>query len=145
MYNFYLKIGQHGEITQLEEKKLEVAQTKAKAKAEENEAFARRIEAGNGTPLEEKQLKLKIMAEDIRQHKAELALEKAREKAERKATAPRPPAQVSDKDLRREIGKGHRADYLLSHPSSLGGGWEETEPWIGCVWLQIISTASDRS
>ena len=75
-----------------EKKKLEDVQAKAKAKAEENEAFAKRIEAGNGTPLEEKQLKLKILAEEIRQQKAELELEKARKKAERAATAARPPA-----------------------------------------------------
>ena len=107
--------GKACEQLKLEEKKLEIAKAKAEAKAEakaiENEAFTQRVEAGNGTQLEEKQLQLKILAEDIRQHKAELALEKARKKAERKATAPRPPAQVSDKDLRREIEKGHRADY----------------------------------
>ena len=68
----------HTDQLKVEEKKLEVAQAKAKAKADGNEAFAKRIEAGNGTPLEEKQLKLKILAEEIRQQKAELELEKAR-------------------------------------------------------------------
>ena len=31
------------------------------------------------------------------------------------------------------------------HPSLLGGGFEEMEPWIGFTWLQIIFIASDRS
>ena len=86
----------HAEQLKVEEKKLEVAQAKAKAKADGNEAFPKRIEAGNGTPLEEKQLKLKILAEEIRQQKAELELEKARKKAERAATAPRPPAAAEE-------------------------------------------------
>ena len=86
----------HTDQLKVEEKKLEVAQAKAKAKADGNEAFPKRIEAGNGTPLEEKQLKLKILAEEIRQQKAELELEKARKKAERAATAPRPPAAAEE-------------------------------------------------
>jgi hypothetical protein len=90
--------GKACEQLKLKEKKLEIAKAKAEAKAEakaiENEAFTQRVEAGNGTQLEEKQLQLKILAEDIRQHKAKLALEKARGKAERSAAfaSPRPPA-----------------------------------------------------
>ena len=96
------------EQLEVEEKKLEVVQAKTKAKAEENEAFAKQIEASNRTPLEQKELQLKILAKNIKQHKAERALEKAREKAKRATTAPRPPAQISDEDLRKEIENGHR-------------------------------------
>ena len=45
-----------------------------------NDAFASRVEAGDGTPLEEKKLRLSILTEEIRREKAESRLEKQREK-----------------------------------------------------------------
>ena len=78
--------GKACEQLKLEEAKLEVVKAKAKAKTEENAAFAERIEAGNCTPLEQMELQHKILGEAIRKEKAERALEKAREKAKR-ATA----------------------------------------------------------
>ena len=50
-----------------------------------NEAFANRVEAGAGTPLEEKELQLKILTEDIRKTKAEEKLKKQREKARKQS------------------------------------------------------------
>ena len=88
--------GETNKQRQLEEKKLEVVQAKAKAKAEEREAFEKKVEAGTCTTLEQKELQLKILAEDIRQHKAELALEKARQRAER---APKRTAEASATEL----------------------------------------------
>ena len=59
------------------EKKAALAD-KQKAK---NEAFASRVEAGDGTPLEEKKLRIKILTEEVRREEAELKLKKQREKA----------------------------------------------------------------
>ena len=49
------------------EKKAKLAD-KQKAR---NEAFAKRVEAGDGTPLEKKKLRLKILAEEVRREEAE--------------------------------------------------------------------------
>ena len=58
------------------EKKAALAE-RQKAK---NDAFASRVVAGDSTPLEEKELRHKILTEEIRREKAEPRLEKQREK-----------------------------------------------------------------
>lgn len=62
---------------------IEVAQRRealAEKRKAQNEAFASRVEAGDATPLEEKKLRLKILAEEIRRQEAEQKVEKQREK-----------------------------------------------------------------
>ena len=63
------------------EKKAKLAD-KQKAR---NEAFAKRVEAGDDTPLEKKKLRLKILAEEVRREEAEASLEKQREKARKQS------------------------------------------------------------
>ena len=63
------------------EKKAALAE-KQKAK---NDAFASRVEAGDCTPLEEKQLRLKILTEEIRREEAEKKIEKQREKTRKQS------------------------------------------------------------
>jgi hypothetical protein len=75
--------GRHAKQLEVVKKKLEVLQAKDKT----NQAFTERIEAGNSTPLEQMELQHKILGEAIRKEKAERALEKAREKAKRTASA----------------------------------------------------------
>ncbi len=64
-----------------DEATLEKKRALAETQKTRNDAFASRVEAGDGTPLEEKKLRLKILAEDIRREEAEAKLEKQREKA----------------------------------------------------------------
>ena len=68
--------------TKLDEKKLEVA----KAKAEQNEAFAQRVEAGECTTLERIQFDIAILQAKARMMKQDIEIGKKRAKAER-ATA----------------------------------------------------------
>ena len=51
----------------------------------QNEAFVQRAEAGDGTPLDEKKLRFKILAEEIRREEAEARVEKQREKARKQS------------------------------------------------------------
>ena len=57
----------------------------AKQKKAKNDAFASRVEAGEGTPLEEKKLRLKILTEEIRREEAEKKIEKQREKTRKQS------------------------------------------------------------
>ena len=58
------------------------------------------MEAGKGDTLEQKVLQHKILGEDIRKEKAERALDKAREKAERATTALPPGGEFFDRFIR---------------------------------------------
>ena len=60
----------------LEEKKLEVA----RAKAEQNEAFAQRAEAGKGTTLEQAEFELAVAQAKVRKIKEDARLEKKRKR-----------------------------------------------------------------
>ena len=110
-----------------------------------NDAFASRVEAGDCTPLEEKELQLKILAEEIRRAKAEARLEKQREKArkqqEKEGKAARKKASADSG------GAPSKRRRLTSTP----GGEEEAQrsDGLGCAAapppLQPSRTASSAS
>ena len=84
-----LKLQLELEKTQLEKSKAKVAAIKAKAEAKdrENQAFVKRVEAGDCTPHEQDILQHKRLTERIRAHKAKLALEKLERKLTKRAAA----------------------------------------------------------
>ena len=75
------QLQQDEEQSAILEKKAALAE-KQKAR---NDAFASRVEAGDGTPLEAKKLRLKILTEEIRREEAEKKIEKQREKTRKQS------------------------------------------------------------
>ena len=94
----------HTKQLKLEEAKREVVQAKAKAKAEEREAFEKKVEAGECTPLEQIEYDIKVLQAKTRKIKDDRKIEKAREKAERAAAraAPSPLATAEEQPKRAE-------------------------------------------
>ena len=76
--------GRHSEQRKLEEKKLEVVQAKAEAKKEEREAFEKKVEAGDGTTLEQAKFDAAKAQAKVRKIQEDLRIENLREKAEKK-------------------------------------------------------------
>ena len=74
----------HSAQRELEEKKLEVVQAKAKAKAEEREAFEKKMEAGDSTTLEQAKFDAARAQAKVRKIQEDLRIENLREKAEKK-------------------------------------------------------------
>ena len=107
---------------------LEKKKALAEKQKERNEAFASRVEAGDCTPLEKKELRLKILQEEVRREKAEKKLEKQREKARRQSEkrALLPPPMPEGQPMRQQaLPKKRRASQQLApvlDGSASGGG-----------------------
>ena len=104
--------GRHSAQRELEEKKLEVVKAKAEAKKEEREAFEKKVEAGDGTTLEQAKFDAAKAQAKVRKIQEDLKIEKMREKAEKKEAlaASRPPATKRTAEASTTEAKRRRRD-----------------------------------
>ena len=106
---------QDGELNKqlkLDEAKREVVKAKAEAKKQEREAFEKKVEAGDGTTLEQAKFDAAKAQAKVRKIQEDLKIEKMREKAEKKEAlaASRPPATKRTAEASTTEAKRRRRD-----------------------------------